>query len=84
MSLTTAEEVYEQIVRLLPAAERLRLVEKIAHELSTPLVENGSSNHHDREALPGSEVDSPAQRIKSKEALQRMVVVSEEMGLYDE
>lgn len=35
MALTTAREVYEQVVRLLPAAERLRLVELIARELIT-------------------------------------------------
>ena len=31
---TTADEVYEQVVRSLPANERLKLVEKIAHDLS--------------------------------------------------
>lgn len=35
MALTTAEEVYEQVVKALPAPERLRLVEKIVHDLAT-------------------------------------------------
>ncbi|HKI31265.1 MAG TPA: hypothetical protein VKA46_05325 [Gemmataceae bacterium] len=34
MALLTAEDVYEQVVKGLPAAERLRLVEKIARDLS--------------------------------------------------
>lgn len=33
MTVKTAEEAYERIVRALPAGERLRLVEKIVHEL---------------------------------------------------
>ena len=45
MSLTTTEMIYEQIVKLLPAAERWRLVEKIAHDLSTLSAENGSSDN---------------------------------------
>ena len=36
MSLTTADEVYNQIVRSLPTLERLKLVEKIAHDLIRP------------------------------------------------
>lgn len=36
MSLTTAEEIYEHVVKPLPVIERLRLVAKIAHELSAP------------------------------------------------
>jgi hypothetical protein len=34
MALMTADEVYDQVVKGLPAPERLRLVEKIVHELS--------------------------------------------------
>jgi hypothetical protein len=36
MSLTTAEAVYEQVVKSLPVAERLRLMQKIASELPQP------------------------------------------------
>jgi hypothetical protein len=38
MPLTTAEEVYEQVVKGMPATEMLRLVEKIVHGLQS---ENG-------------------------------------------
>jgi hypothetical protein len=34
MAMTTAEEIYEQVVKPLPAQERLRLVEKIVHDLA--------------------------------------------------
>lgn len=34
MAITNAEEAYEQIVKGLSAAEQLRLVEKIAHDLA--------------------------------------------------
>ena len=34
MTLTTADQVYEQVVKSLPATERLRLVEKITRDLS--------------------------------------------------
>jgi hypothetical protein len=34
MANKTAEEVYEEVVRSLPPQERMRLVEKIAHELA--------------------------------------------------
>ncbi len=42
MALMTADEVYDQVVKGLPAPERLRLVEKIVHELSAqPAMDNG-------------------------------------------
>jgi hypothetical protein len=41
MTLTTTEEIYEQIVKPLPAAERLRLVEKIVHDLSIQAMLDG-------------------------------------------
>jgi len=53
MSLTTAEEIYDQIIKPLPAAERLRLVEKIAHDLSAPLPENQSTGRTEWMSLRG-------------------------------
>jgi len=42
MALMTADEIYDQMVKDLPAPERLRLVERIVHELSAqPTKENG-------------------------------------------
>jgi hypothetical protein len=38
MSTLTAEQLYEQQIKLLPAAERLRLVAIIAHDLATTTV----------------------------------------------
>jgi hypothetical protein len=35
ISTTTAEQLYEQQIKLLPTAERLRLVAIIAHDLAT-------------------------------------------------
>jgi hypothetical protein len=35
MSEMTIEQLYEQQIKLLPAAERLRLVAMIAHDLAT-------------------------------------------------
>ncbi len=34
MDLTTADEVYEKVVRPLPESERIRLAERIAREIS--------------------------------------------------
>ncbi len=39
MNITTAEDIYEDVIKQLPVNERLRLVEKIAHDLSAPLSE---------------------------------------------
>ena len=41
MSTLTAEQLYEQQIKLLPAAERLRLVAMIAHDLATTTVAPG-------------------------------------------
>ncbi|NOT55364.1 MAG: hypothetical protein HOP18_12220 [Deltaproteobacteria bacterium] len=38
MSTTTAEQLYEQQIKLLPVTERLRLVAIIAHDLAAPTV----------------------------------------------
>ena len=43
MSITTAEEIYEQVVRRLSTTERLRLVERIARDLSAPSAEPDKS-----------------------------------------
>jgi len=53
MALTTAEEIYEQVVKPLPAAERLRLVEKIVRDLSAPLAESEPLNRYDWMSLRG-------------------------------
>jgi hypothetical protein len=34
MAIATAEEIYEQVIKPLPAVERLRLVEKVVHDLT--------------------------------------------------
>lgn len=69
MTIATVEEIYEQIVKRLPATERLRLVEKIARDLSASAVEAT------RELKPTE---------RQNKALQHMVAVSEELALYDE
>lgn len=43
MSITTVEDIYEQVVKRLPAAERLRLVEKITRDLSVSSAEPDKS-----------------------------------------
>jgi hypothetical protein len=43
----TADRVYEQLVKNLPATERLRLVEKIVHDLSTGALEGESGERYD-------------------------------------
>lgn len=40
MNVNTAEDIYEEIVKQLPVSERLRLVEKIARDLSMPADES--------------------------------------------
>jgi hypothetical protein len=54
MTLTTTEEIYEQIVKPLPAAERLRLVGKIVQDLSIQAVEGESLERHDWMSLRGA------------------------------
>jgi ParB-like chromosome segregation protein Spo0J len=53
MTLTTTEEIYEQIVKPLPAAERLRLVGKIVYDLSIQATEGTLSERHDWMSLRG-------------------------------
>jgi hypothetical protein len=53
MTLTTTEEIYEQIVKPLPAAERLRLVGKIVYDLSIQATEGELPKHHDWMSLRG-------------------------------
>jgi len=45
MALTTAEEIYEHVIKPLPVIERLRLMEKIAHELSATSGESEAARH---------------------------------------
>jgi hypothetical protein len=53
MTLTTTEEIYEQIIKPLPAAERLRLVGKIVHDLSIQPIVDRSPERHDWMSLRG-------------------------------
>ena len=53
MTLTTTEEIYEHIVKPLPAAERLRLAERIVQGLSTQAMEDKTSERHDWMSLRG-------------------------------
>jgi hypothetical protein len=49
----TAERLYEQLVKSLPAIERLRLVEKIVHDLSAGAPEGESGERYDWMAIEG-------------------------------
>ena len=53
MTLTTTEEIYEQIVKPLPAAERLRLIGKIVYDLSIQAIESNLPERHDWMSLRG-------------------------------
>lgn len=53
MTLTTAEEIYEQVVKPLPVTERQRLVEKIVHDLSMQPVEGAPSKRYDWMSIRG-------------------------------
>ena len=53
MTLTTTEEIYEQIVKPLPTAERLRLVGKIVYDLSIQATEGELPERHDWMSLRG-------------------------------
>jgi hypothetical protein len=53
MTLTTTEEIYEQIIKPLPAAERLRLVGKIVYDLSIQATEGELPERHDWMSLRG-------------------------------
>jgi hypothetical protein len=49
----TAERVYEELVKGLPAVERLRLVEKIVHDLSAEAPGGESGERYDWMAIEG-------------------------------
>jgi len=53
MALTTAGEVYEQVVKLLPAPERLRLIELIVHDLATQTAESEQPKRYDWMSVRG-------------------------------
>src|SRR5262249_25097063 len=53
MTLTTTEEIYEQIVKPLPAAERLRLIGKIVNDLSIQAIEGNLPELHNWMSLRG-------------------------------
>jgi len=53
MTLATTEKIYEQIIKPLPAAERLRLVGKIVNDLSIQAIEGKFSECHDWMSLRG-------------------------------
>ncbi|MBO0857356.1 MAG: hypothetical protein J2P21_02675 [Chloracidobacterium sp.] len=46
-TLTTTEEIYEHIVKPLPASDRLRLVGKIVYDLSIQATEGELLERHD-------------------------------------
>ena len=49
----TAERLYEELVKRLPVIERLRLVEKIVHDLSAEAPEGNSGDRYDWMAIEG-------------------------------
>jgi len=49
----TVERVYEQLIKGLPARERLRLVERIVHDLSTGAPEGEAGERYDWMAMEG-------------------------------
>jgi hypothetical protein len=53
MTLTTTEEIYEQIVKPLPAADRLWLIGKIVNDLSIQVIESKEPEYHDWMSLRG-------------------------------
>jgi hypothetical protein len=50
MTITTVENIYEEIVKRLSVSERMRLVEKIARDLSMP---SGETNRYEWVSLRG-------------------------------
>ncbi|MDQ3812992.1 MAG: hypothetical protein M3347_03470 [Armatimonadota bacterium] len=52
MALATSDEVYERVVKSLPAHEQLRLVEKIVHDLAATATDPTAIKTAD-EAAPG-------------------------------
>ena len=53
MALTSVEEIYEQVIKRLSPMQRLRLVEKIAHELSAQPSEGEPPPPYDWMAVRG-------------------------------
>lgn len=53
MSEMSAEEIYEQHIKPLPVAERLRLIEMTVHDLATQSTENGPPKQHDWTCIRG-------------------------------
>jgi len=53
MTLTTTEEIYEQIIKPLPAAERLRLIGRIVQDLSVQPIVDQWPERHDWMSLRG-------------------------------
>lgn len=53
MAVSTVDEIYEQMIKLLPPPDRLRLVEKIVHDLSATATDETSSPRYDWMILRG-------------------------------
>lgn len=53
MALPTAEAIYEQMVKQLPATEQLKLVEKIVHDLSVQPIVGEQPQRYDWMSLRG-------------------------------
>jgi hypothetical protein len=53
MALTTAGEIYEQVVKMLPAPERLRLVGLIVHDLAAQTAESEQPERYDWMSVRG-------------------------------
>ncbi|MBW3622309.1 MAG: hypothetical protein KY468_02745 [Armatimonadetes bacterium] len=63
MSSQTADDIYEEVVKRLPAAERLRLIERIAHGLAAPEEQRGGSEEAGEVALWRSASASVLQEV---------------------
>lgn len=75
MSNTITLEQAEQLTAQLPPREQLWLMARISERLSKLELTVSETTSDENLLKP---------KIKSKEALQRMVELSEDMGLYDE
>lgn len=53
MAAPTVDEIYEQMIKSLPTTDRLRLVEKIIHDLSATTTKDTSSSQYDWMTLRG-------------------------------
>lgn len=47
MAAPTVDELYEQVIKSLTTPDRLRLVEKIVHDLSVTEIQDSSSSRYD-------------------------------------